>query len=126
MTVPNLVQGRIVWASLLDRNRVNRKYRPTVLLQSDDKTPAGEPLLVVVVSTTFDLPPPADHVLLPYSNDRLHPAMTGLDEQGAAICTWLEELPRDTIRPHDIRGIVPPRLMKEIVEKVLAMNPPDS
>lgn len=124
MAGSGLVQGRIVWATLPDQRGVNAKRRPTVLLMSEENVPPGEGLPAVVVSTTFPSPLPQDHVLLPYSNDRRRPALTRLTSKSAAVCSWVEEIPRDQIDANDVGGIVPPVLLAEILAKLMNETDP--
>lgn len=118
MAGSSLTPGRVLWATIPDQRGVNPKSRPLILLLAEEEVPAEEPLPVVVVSHTFPNPLPDDHVLLPYSNDRNRPAVTGLTMKSAAVCSWLTAISRDEIHPDDVGGIIPASKLEMILQKI--------
>lgn len=111
MASQQLVQGRIIWASLPDPEGKNRKDRPAVILTRTDELQSNEPFVVVAATTTFREPLPPSSVKLPW-----HPrgaVRTRLRKPTVAVCNWLI-----TIREQDILdfgGIVPADVMMKIV-----------
>jgi hypothetical protein len=73
----------------------------------------------MAVTTSFPEPPPEDHVPLPWNPDPRRVG-TRLAQRSAAVVTWLDTLYPDEVIEH--RGQVPPRVMKEIQDKLRALR----
>src|SRR5437016_8564218 len=114
---PHLRRGRIIWASVHDRNGF-RKRRPAIILTPTEQIPAGESLEVIAITTTYGDPAPQDHVELPW-HPRGHPR-TKLNKRAAAVLTWI-----DRIDANDIQGFggdVPPKLMVAILDQLKSLG----
>ena len=113
---PPLIPGRIVWATIPDPNGVNPKRRAVVLLVGEKDLPTpSSPLLGVAVTSTFKKPLAEDQVSLSWNPQK---AGTGLTKPCVAVCSWLVAIHRADIADNDISGVVPPRQMVEIQQKV--------
>ncbi len=112
--MPKPERGRIIWAELNDPQGKNRKRRPAVILTATDEIKPGEPIVVVGVSTQFDQSSPEVQVRLPWGRP-MHRA-TRLNQECAAVCTWLEEIYEPDILEY--AGIVPGDCLLEILKKV--------
>lgn len=110
--------GRIVWAEVADANGA-KKLRPCVIVSPSDQIATGNSIRAVAVSTRLPDPLPADHVLLPWHANG-HPK-TRLNRPCAAVCSWVPSIEIADIA--DMVGIVPPRLLIEILEKVERFAP---
>jgi mRNA-degrading endonuclease toxin of MazEF toxin-antitoxin module len=109
----DLRYGRLVWATVKDRNGF-RKSRPGVILTPTDEITENSPLVIVAVTTTFRDPPPSDHVLLPW-----HPTgrvVTKLTWRSAAVISWLETAYTDEVE--SFGGVVPAEVMRKIEAQV--------
>ena len=98
---------------MADANGI-RKVRPAVIVTPSDRLQGSGPLEVVAVTSQIPQRLPDNYVLLPW-HAQGHP-VTGLNRRCAAVCTWLAR-----VLPADIRamaGIVPGRLLLEIVSKI--------
>ena len=96
----------------------NPKCRPVVILTATEEIKAGEPMVGVAISTTFDPRVPQGHVELPWHRGG-HPR-TGLKQRSAALCTWLVEFEESSIQEYG--GVVPGKKLVEILEKVAALE----
>lgn len=95
-----IAAGTIIVADIPDVNGF-RKVRPAVVIK------AGDPLLVVPVSTVVPDPLPADQIPLP--SDPTGRARTGLRRRSVAVGSWATGLPADKVI--DIIGVVPTPLI---------------
>ncbi|MDB5293243.1 MAG: hypothetical protein JWL69_4484 [Phycisphaerales bacterium] len=115
---PELRRGRIVWATVRDRNGI-KKRRPAIILTATDDIREDEPLVVMAVTTTFADPPPADHVPLPW--DPQGRTLTKLRKRSGAVLSWIAEvLPNDIVECH---GDVPVPLMTRILKSLDEQRP---
>jgi hypothetical protein len=111
--------GRIVWATVRDRNGY-RKLRPAIILTPDNEISLDQPLVLMAVTTTYPEPPPRDCIPLPWNSDPRR-VSTGLARRSAAVITWLDTVYADEIV--DVIGGVPPNLMREIRTRVAKLGP---
>ena len=109
-----LEQGRIIWATLSDRNGRNSKSRPLVVVTPTADIPTAEALVAVAISTT---PNPNDNpfeVPLPWSANGK--ARTKLTKSCAAVCNWLCKVVPVAIQAEG--GVVPPSELAEIMRRI--------
>jgi len=118
--VPPLCRGRIIWVELLDPQARNRKYRPAVIVTPDADIRDDGEVWVVAISTQFDEAPKEVQVELPWDR-RGHPR-TGLKEQCAAVCTWMEKVRVASIQ--ECAGTVPGRQLLDILTRIKPIGPP--
>jgi mRNA-degrading endonuclease toxin of MazEF toxin-antitoxin module len=112
----DLRYGRLVWATLTDRNGVRAEH-PGIIITPDDEIEDDQEVDVVAVTTSYPEPAPPFHVPLPWNPDRRRVG-TGLARRSAAVANWL-----NVVHPSDIRrfaGDVSPKLMAKIQEELAA------
>ncbi len=109
-----LCHGQIVWTELLDSEGRNPKDRPAVVILSGEASPTDAEVWVVGISTSTDVARFSDQVFLPWDS-RGHP-ITGLTQECAAVCTWMQKVPVTKIRR--LAGTVPSRQLIEIMRKI--------
>ena len=113
--MPALCQGRIVWATVPDPQGGNPKERPLVIVSATSDIADSDTVIAVAISHSATLREPQPlYVALPF-----HPqgnVGTKLRKPAVAICNWVIELPKDSIR--EAGGVVPPRVLLEIIEKL--------
>jgi hypothetical protein len=121
VTTP-LVQGRIIIAPIVDPQGRNPKNRPAVVITPTADILPGGAVQVVAVSSQTDRAANAVCVPLPWQRPNGHPR-TRLNEQCAAICTWLVDVPISDILGY--KGITPDKSLFEILRIVrdLRKNP---
>ena len=117
--MPVLCQGSIVCARVCDPAGGNEKERPLVVITKDSDI-STDPLVAVAVTSTFRRPLQAGQIEIPHHPDGK--TRTGLKKPSIAICDWCVAIPKSRITK--IIGVVPPRIMLEIMRGVL--NPPGS
>ena len=100
-----LCRGRIVWVELLDPQGRNPTCRPAVIVTPDAEIRADGEVWVVAVSRKIHEAPAEVQVKLPWDR-RGHPR-TGLKEECAAGCTWMEKVSVSSIQGY--AGVVPSR-----------------
>ncbi len=108
-----LCQGDILWVVPGD-DRGRGKVRPVVVISPDPVELLDEPFAAVALTTTFEEPPPAACIPIPWYPQG-HP-VTGLRKRTAAFCDWLV-----AIRPGNVRrkvGRVPSLVLLEILRRV--------
>jgi hypothetical protein len=115
-----LQYGSVVWARVVDRNG-HEKSRPVVVLTPSGEIKPGAVLAGVAVSSAPTLPRPPEHVPLPWQNGG-HPR-TGLNRPCWAICPWIVAFPFEAVE--DIAGIVPTKILNEIIAKLPPPEPPE-
>jgi hypothetical protein len=109
--VPQLEQGRIIWARVRDPANQNEKKRPLVVLTRTEEILAGQEFVAVALTTSYSPPPGSLEVELPW-----HPegkTRTQLRRRTVAVCDWLV-----TIRSEDVEalgGVVPEHIMGQII-----------
>jgi mRNA-degrading endonuclease toxin of MazEF toxin-antitoxin module len=111
--------GRIVIATVADQQGRNQKARPLVIITPNKEIAAGEPLVAVAISTTYQQLDKSLYVTLPW-----HPAgnsRTKLKRDSAAVCTWLVEITESAIEGYG--GLVPDETMKRIQETLATLDP---
>ena len=113
-----LVQGRIVWAEVLDQGGRNPKCRPLVILTRSDRVPPGEAHMAVAVTTRLEKPLPAGHVMLPWHPQKR--VKTRLCKPCAAVCTWVVEIREEDVLEQ--AGVVPDKQLAEIVRLVKELS----
>ncbi len=119
MTAARLPQlGSVVWAELQDANGI-RKVRPTVVVTATADIVAGKSLHVLAITTRLPNPLPDDHVLLPW--DRQGTARSGLRRKCAAVTSWQAEIAVGDVQ--QVVGILPPRVIAELLARVAATLP---
>jgi hypothetical protein len=96
----------------------NFYHRPVIILTSDDEIACSETVVGVVASNTAanTNPRPDDYVAIPY-----HPAGncgTKLKKPTVAVCHWIVKIEKCILAPDCMAGVVPPRILKEILEHV--------
>lgn len=109
-----LQQGSIIWVEVSDDAGRNPKCRPAVVVTPTDDLSEDDSFVVVAATSTFSRPLPDNQVELPWHRDK-HPR-TGLYKSCVAICDWLAEVRHDQVQ--DVAGIVPPRVLSRILEKI--------
>jgi hypothetical protein len=106
--------GSVVWAELEDANGF-RKLRPAVVISAATDIAAGNPAVLVAITTQLPDPLPDTHVLLPW--DPKGRARSGLRRKCAAVATWTEKRPISDIQ--QIVGFIPTILLQELMNKVV-------
>lgn len=109
-----LQQGSIIWATVADSAGRNAKRRPAVVVTPTAEIKAGEPMVAVAATSSFDASLPPNLVELPWHRSR-HPR-TGLSRRCAAVCDWLLEI--DPSRVEAIGGVVPSAVLAEILARL--------
>ena len=66
------------------------KQRPAIILTATADIRDDEPFLAIAITTSFDDPPPDDHVPLPW--DPRGRAATKLRKRSAAVLSWIVEV----------------------------------
>ena len=107
-------RGRIIWANISDKQGRNLKLRPAVVLTTAEEIEAGEPIVVAVVSTQFQLAKPEDQVELPWAP--LGNTLTRLKKRCVAVCNWVEEIKESDISEYG--GMVPAAELTAILTRV--------
>jgi mRNA-degrading endonuclease toxin of MazEF toxin-antitoxin module len=108
-------QGRIVWVEVPDPQGRNPKKRPAVIVTPTDEIQPDGAVRIVGISTKFEEAPPEVQVALPW--DARGTAKTQLRKASWAVfCTWIITVPTASIV--ECRGLVPPRQLLEIVQKL--------
>jgi len=107
-----------VWVEIADPGGNNFYHRPVIVLTSDDEIVFSDTLVGVVASNTAANinPRPDDYIAIPY-----HPAGncgTKLKKPTVAVCNWIVKIEKCNIAPGCMAGVVPPRILKEILEQV--------
>lgn len=96
-----LRQGAILFVERVDPGASGRKGvpkpRPVMVLSANADISAGKPVVAVCLSGTYDRPPPADCVELPWHREGR--ASTGLRKPSVAVTSWLEILEEDQVQP---------------------------
>jgi hypothetical protein len=105
-------------AQVPDKNGVNPKDRPVVLVRDFDDTDAL--VYGVAVTSTFTLPLPATSVPLPFH--RQGRCKTGLTKDCVADCTWVVVATPQEVLKRD--GFTPPLELATILQQVQQRLPP--
>ena len=113
--------GSVIWAELEDANGI-RKVRPTVVMTATADIAAGKALRVLAITTRLPDPLPDDHVLLPW--DRQGKARSGLRRPCAAVTSWRAEIALGDVQ--QVVGILPPKVIADLLAKVAAAMPPSA
>ena len=108
----------VLFSQVRDRNGVNPKDRPVVLVRDFDDAEAFA--FGVAVTGEFDYPLPATSILLPYS--RTGKCKTGLTKESVAVCNWVASATKDEILARI--GFVPSVQLVAILQQVTALLPP--
>ena len=109
----DLRQGHVCTAEI-KAERGPTKMRPVVVVSMDDEISRDDFVRVVAVSTSFNEPLSADQVELPW--ERTGRCVTGLTRRSVAVCTWLDKLPRSSIR--ELKGFVPAPILLRILQRL--------
>ncbi len=116
------VLGSVGWAEIKDPNGYG-KLRPVVIVSPTADIDSGNPVRVVAITTRLPDPLPDDHVLLPW--DHQGKVRSGLRRRCAAVSSWQAEIAVTDMQ--QVIGILPPRVINEILHKISsALNPPSS
>jgi hypothetical protein len=99
-----LVLGRIVWATVRDKQGRNEKRRPLVVIVPRDELTEDGPIPVVALTTTFPLPVPKRHVKVPWENRPGGHRSTRLREESYADCEWIDQIYPDQVE--DFGGLI--------------------
>lgn len=110
--------GSIVRVELLDPQGRNPKYRPAVVVSSNEEiTPGGEVWVVGITGTEGREPA----LEVPLQHDPKGVCRTGLRKPSVAACWWLVKVPVISIE-WDGRRHVPPLDLADIAERVDAVR----
>ena len=110
----HLTQGRIVRASVTDRQGGNPKVRPIVVLTDNSEIGSAKTLVGAAITSQFVRPLQSDEVPIPFSPDGT--CVTKLRKDCVAKCSWLCEFEKSEIV--DINGPVPTATLEKILAKV--------
>jgi mRNA-degrading endonuclease toxin of MazEF toxin-antitoxin module len=114
-----LIQGRIVWAEVLDPQGRNAKERPLVVLTDHPKTLSDDHELLTVAITSQSSQADSEHcTALPWS--RNPGCITKLNSPSVAVCSWTCVVKKGAIQK--IGGLVPPHVMQQILAKIKAIK----
>jgi hypothetical protein len=121
MSVPNLCQGRIVWANVADA-RGNIKRRPVVIITSDDDIDGAEEIVGVACSHTsvHVEPRPEDYIEVPH--DPAGVCRSKLRKPTVAICRWTVSLTKSALaalEKEDYGGVVPATALEPIIDTAI-------
>ena len=103
-----------ICTAIITPERGNAKLRPVIIVSPDTEIRDEGDVRIVAVSTTFKEPLSADQIDLPW--ERLGRCATGLARRSVAVCTWLDRLPRSSIR--DVKGFVPAPILLRILQRL--------
>ena len=115
-----LAPGRIFWA-VYPGDRGDNKKRPMIVVtRRTDIIRTGE-VFAVVCSTTFDEPIGPGEVRLPFAAEGRCVSKLSMDT--VAVCDWTTTYSVEAIGEHDVGGLVPTHLLKEICVKAGLLFP---
>jgi hypothetical protein len=118
--VDKVQPGRIIWGSFPRHGKNVGRHRG-IILNTSAEIEAGEPLLIVVISSKLSLAKPEDMVILP-SKAGGHP-VTGLTKPSAAMCDWWLTVSQSDIAVHDLTDYkVYGTLLMQIAKRVGEMR----
>jgi mRNA-degrading endonuclease toxin of MazEF toxin-antitoxin module len=103
-----------ICTAIITPERGNAKLRPVIIVSPDTEIRDEGDVRVVAVSTTFKDPLSADQIDLPW--ERMGRCATGLARRSVAVCTWLDKLPRSSIR--EVKGFVPAPILLRILQRL--------
>jgi mRNA-degrading endonuclease toxin of MazEF toxin-antitoxin module len=112
--VPNVEQGRIVWANLTSPDGKTTKVLPAVIITPKSELKDGGAFVVVAATSSITKPLPDDHVMLPWHREGK--VRTRLNRATAAVCSWLCVINEEDIAEYG--GVVPPEALAEILDNV--------
>ena len=118
--MPELCQGRIVWAVVPDKHGHNAYPRPVIILTPQNEISSATELFGVVASNTASrtAPRPSSYIEIPH-----HPlgmVRTKLKVPTVAVCEWLVSIERSQII--STGGIVPPHVLEAVILKVRELH----
>ncbi len=114
-------QGQIVWTPVKDNHGNPPKGRPVVVISNDEDNEKESTALAVVLSHSAALQFPLPEECIPLLHHTDGHCVTKLRKETVAVCNWVTPIPSDfdSYDTCDVAGIVPRRLLKEIVLKVV-------
>jgi mRNA-degrading endonuclease toxin of MazEF toxin-antitoxin module len=93
--ISEIRRGRILWASLRDKNGYS-KDRPCVVVSPDEDIALDAPVFVVAITSRQDHPVPVSYIKIPH-DPAGHP-ITKLYVASWAVTDWVEKIMPDDIR----------------------------
>ncbi len=113
-----LIQGRIIWIAVPDKNGFNSYPRPVAVLTKTDEILSEDAIVGVVCShTSAEVHPRKDTwIEIPHSPDGR--TRTKLRKSTVALCEWIEEFKKSDAQAADMAGIVPPGILLRIINLV--------
>jgi hypothetical protein len=119
--VPNIEQGTIVLARVLDPQKRNPKTRRVLIITPTVHIRLNSPFEFVAITGTIPRPMPPDYVLLPWAAPGGR-SVTGLTKKAAAVCSWTDFITHnDVIRR---MGTTPPAFLLRILTIVASLRGP--
>jgi hypothetical protein len=120
----DLCQGRIIWIEVADPRGKNAYARPVVILTPTAEIDSSTTLFGVVASNTafYKEPRPDSYIEIPYHPQGM--VRTRLRKPTVAICEWIAKIDKSRAEAAEAGGIVPPRVLKAIIDKVREIYEP--
>lgn len=91
--MPNLIQGRVVWADVRDPQGHNDKNRKCVVISTNDEIASSQRIVLVGITTKLQQSPADHYVHLQYGTR----CWTGLSQPSAALCSWTIGIDKNSV-----------------------------